>query len=206
MSSELLRARVLQALRVRAGRWGPGLDRLASELRLTLERLGYEAVETQVEAEPPVARLRIGFKSPSEAFGLLLHGGRPGMVHRHIAGYARQSLPPLGLDEGPVKTLLEALRQVKKEETLPVLEIAWRRSWPRLTGLLPYRTMGGGLVGLVFDRVVGRTTDPQGHSMCRVALLSREATCIHLLELVRRMVPKVEGHECLSNMGSAGWE
>jgi hypothetical protein len=206
MSSELLRARVLQALRVRAGRWGPGLNRLASELRLTLERLGYEAVEPQIEAEPPIARLRIGFRSPSEAFGLLLHGGRPGMVHRHIAGYARQSTSVQGLDEGPVKTLLEALRQAKEEEPLPVLEIAWRRSWPRLAGLLHYRTTGGGLVGLVFDRVVGRTTDPQGHSMCRVALLSREATCIHLLDLVRRIVPKVGGHECLSNTRLAGWE
>jgi hypothetical protein len=146
MSSELLRARVLQALRVRAGRWGPGLDRLASELRLTLERLGYEAVEPQIEAEPPIARLRIGFRSPSEAFGLLLHGGRPGMVHRHIAGYARQSTSVQGLDEGPVKTLLEALRQAKEEEPLPVLEIAWRRSWPRLAGLLrsPGRCLSGG--------------------------------------------------------------
>jgi hypothetical protein len=186
VSSELLTTRVLQILRLRSGRPRLGLDQLASELRLTLERLGYEAMEPHISPGPPTARLRILFRGDGEAFSLLLHGGRPGMVHRHLTGYIRQNSPIMPLDEALLGKLLSALDQ--GNDPFPVLEVGWQRSWRRLVGLLPY-SLGGELIAVVFDRVAGRTSGPHHRSMCRVAVLSRGAICIHLLDLVRSIVP-----------------
>jgi hypothetical protein len=199
MSSELLAARVLRTLRVRAGRLRPELGRLAPELRGALERLGYEAGEPQISARPAYARLRIIFKDPGGAFSLLLHAARPGMVHRHVAGYARQnpSAPPH--DRHLLDRVLQAV--TRNEEPLPVLEITWRHSWPRLVGVLPFRPSGK-LVGVVFDRVAGRTSSRSDRSMCRVAVLARGAAWIHLLDLVRSVVPP--GPEMLKYRGSGG--
>jgi len=188
MSSELLAATVLKTLRVRAGRLRPELNRLASELCGVLEWLGYETTEPRISAGTAYARLRILFKSPGEVFGLLLHAARPGMIYRHVTGYARQnpSAPPSDRD------LLDRVLQMLacNEESLPVLEITWRVSWPRLVGVMPYRPCSDELVGVVFDRAVGRTSSSSQRSICRVAILARGVTWIHLLALIRGVVPR----------------
>jgi hypothetical protein len=185
VSSELLSTGLLQVLRPRSGRLRPELDQLASELRLTLERLGYEAMEPQISPGHPTARLTILFRSSVETFSLLLQGERPGMVHRHVMGYIRQNDSIASLDTKLLGRLLNALDQ--GDDPFPVLEVGWQRSWRQLVGFLPYRPEGE-LIAVVFDRAVGRTSGPH-RSMCRVAVLSREATCIHLLYLVRSVVP-----------------
>jgi hypothetical protein len=185
-STAPLGVRILKSLRVRTGRWRPELEQLASALRGVLERLGYEAGEPQISARSAYARLRILFNGPSEAFDLLLHAARPGMVHRHVAGYARQNPSALPHDRDLLNRVLQAV--ARNEEPLPVLEIVWRFSWPRLVGVLPFRPSGE-LVGVVFDRVSGRTSSRSDRSMCRVAILARGAAWIHLLSLVRSVVP-----------------
>jgi hypothetical protein len=203
MSAGFLTAKVYQLLKSKPDNLKPTLAQLASEIRLTLEWLGYEVEEKlagsstreaeERSAESPTARLRLTFKNGVETFNLLLQVGKPKLIERHATGYLRQkkdgSVGSSGGGERFGEELLSQLVKTLRQYSfpLPVLEIEWRYSWPQLLDVLPYPSIDSP-VALTFDRVIGRTSGPH-RSMCRITIMSREITCAHLLNLLKTIIP-----------------
>jgi len=184
MSSGFLAMRILDVLRPASKKPRPELDQLASELRLILMERGYKVHEPQVSSDRPTARLTILFENAVETFSLLLQGESSGLVHRHVVGYKRGKKFLEPHEKEVLDKLLRILRQ--NNGPFPVLEVVWRWSWSRLPGLLLYPDEDNP-IAVAFDKNVGRTSGPR--FIGRVVLLSRDARCIHLLHMVRSIVP-----------------
>jgi hypothetical protein len=210
MSLELLTMRILDVLRPTSKEPRPELDQLATELRRILMVRSYkvrepqykedEAYESQVLSEVssdrPTPRLSILFENAVETFSLLLQAESSGLVHRHVVGYMRgkKSLEPY--EERVLNRILGILEQ--NNGPFPVLEIMWRWSWSRLPRLLLYPNEDNP-IAVAFDKNVGRTSGPR--SISRIVLLSRDSRCIHLLHVVRSVVPfNLLGLKGLSNV------
>ena len=198
MSSGFLAMRILDVLRPASKEPRPKLDQLATELRRILMVRGYKVrepqykedevhgsqVSSEVSSDRPNPRLSILFENAVETFSLLLQAESSGLVHRHVVGYMRgkKSLEPC--EEKVLDKLLRVLKQ--NDGPFPVLEVVWRWSWSRLPGLLLYPSEDNP-IAVAFDKNIGRTSGPR--SIGRIVLLSKDARCIHLLHVVRSVVP-----------------
>ncbi len=202
MQRSLLGMPLMRSLRARSGRWSPALDALAGELRAAVGGLGYETAPPLILANTAYASVRLRFSYHGWSGDLLLQAQEvEGMIWRHVAGFARH----LYSDPWSVLRLLGITERVPA--LLPVVEATVLPTWPCLAAPVRLRAPSGRVVGVVFDRVAGRTSRGGQRRLCRVAILRGGATWVLLLAALPRIIPAVAredlaGHENLFNVGS----
>ena len=184
-------SRILSELRVRRGRWRPGLEEWAGRIGEAVAVRGYSASRPLISAGSAFASIRIPFGPGDHIYTLRVQAEGYGMVMRHVSGYARER----GAERaGHLKWAVLRLLGVEAPEEdweVPVLEIYWGRAPPGpLIGLtLLTHQRWGAPVGVAFDREAGRTSPGGGLGFCRVALLRPEARWEHLLQLLAHLIP-----------------
>ncbi len=193
---------LMRSLRARSGRWSPALDALAGELRAAIEGLGYSTAPPLILANTAYASVRLRFSSHGWSGDLLLQVQEvEGMIWRHVTGFARH------LYSDPWSVFRELDITEQGPVSLPVVEATVLPTWPCLAAPVRLRAPSGRVVGVVFDRVAGRTSRGGQRRLCRVAILRGWATWALLLAAIPKIIPAavregLPGHENLFNVAS----